>query len=123
MSENADFGQPVQNERDECVFVDSMKKLRACIRCHLIKSESQFKKDGCDNCLYFKEKSYTYSDYTSANFEGLVSIMDPQISWVARHMNVHRYIPGSYCVRILDELKNEDIEMFKQNNINLAKQW
>jgi hypothetical protein len=59
------------------ILPNAYKKLRACRECRLIKTEEQFMKDGgCENC-----PSYEISDvesleqYTSANFDGLVSVI------------------------------------------------
>ena len=29
-----------------------LKKLRGCLRCYLVKTEQQFKTDGCENCPF-----------------------------------------------------------------------
>ena len=104
----------------EYVVLDGLKKLRACFVCHLIKTENQFRKEGCDNCLYFKHINHSYPDYTSPNFEGLVSVIDPEISWVARHLNVHRLLPGTYCLRIKDEITGDILETLKEYKISYA---
>jgi hypothetical protein len=43
----------------------SLKELRACVFCRLIKTRKQFADDGCDNC-----GNVDIEDDTSANFKG-----------------------------------------------------
>jgi hypothetical protein len=45
----------------------SLKELRACVFCKLIKTRKQFSDDGCDNC-----GAVDVEDNTSANFKGFV---------------------------------------------------
>ena len=102
------------------VRLESLKKTRACFRCHLIKTEHQFRKKGCDNCPYFRQNSHSYLDYTSANYEGLICIINPEVSWTAKHLNVHRFIPGAYCLKIRDEIKGDALETLKSFKISCA---
>ena len=74
---------------DEMVIANDVKKLRACYGCHLVKSERQFKNRSCENCDCFKDMNFF--SFTSANFESLVVIMDPQFSWVARYQMRGKY--------------------------------
>ena len=50
----------------------SLKQLRACLVCSLIKTFDQFESDGCDNCesvLHLKRNRDNVYDCTSSNFE------------------------------------------------------
>ena len=50
----------------------SLKQLRACLVCSLIKTFDQFETDGCDNCesvLHLKRNRDNVYDCTSSNFE------------------------------------------------------
>lgn len=50
----------------------SMKQLRACLVCSLVKTFDQFESDGCDNCesvLHLKRNRDNVYDCTSSNFE------------------------------------------------------
>ncbi len=66
-------------------YPNSLKKLRACINCHLIKTESQFLKDGCDNCTSINLNEI--SNYITSNFKGMIAITYPQGSWCAKWLN------------------------------------
>ena len=74
---------------------NDLKRLRACIHCHLIKTEEQFKETGCENCNISMLDQDTMFDNTSANFEGMISLVDPQHSWVARANNLSNEIVTS----------------------------
>ena len=63
-----------------------IRHLRACVACKLVKTIEQFRNDGCDNCKL--PRGEDYRDYTSESFEGLISLIDTQHSWVARINNL-----------------------------------
>jgi transcription elongation factor SPT4 len=47
----------------------------------------QFDEEGCDNCddfLHFKGNRDRVFECTSANFDGMIALMDPNDSWVAK---------------------------------------
>lgn len=119
----SEFGERESESPDgpEYVCLDHLQKLRACFRCHLVKSQNQFRDAGCDNCPFFKAKRYTYIEYTSQNFEGLVSVLDPGVSWVALHLGITQFVPGTYCRRIRDEISEEMLDDFRKLGIGMAK--
>ena len=100
---------------------NELKKLRACKRCHLVKTEKQFRKDGCDNCPYFKENRYTVFEYTTSNFEGMTCIMDPETSWVSKYLNVKYFVPGTYAITVRSHISDEQMEVFEANGLPLAR--
>ena len=110
-------------QSNEVAIPDGMKKQRACIRCHLIRTENQFKKEGCLNCLSFKSQNESFFDYTSANFEGLISIINPDVSWVARHLNIGKYVAGTYCLKIRDEIGSQFYSELKKNDLSFANNF
>ena len=66
------------------VLPKRMAQLRACMICSLVKSQSQFVNDGCDNCTFLSFREGKVKDYTSSSFEGLIALINPQQSWVAK---------------------------------------
>jgi len=94
-----------------------VKRLRACIYCRLIKTEEQFRKTGCENCGY---KCLDHGDIeakTSENFEGMISMIDAQHSWVARFNKIGSYkgdksqakfVAGCYCIEVVGENEEEE---------------
>ncbi|CAG9333209.1 unnamed protein product [Blepharisma stoltei] len=77
-------------------------KLRACLRCKLIKSEDQWLKDGCENCeqLEIKNDSERMIDCTTSRFEGIISMINPAQSWVGRWNRLSNKIPGCYALDV-----------------------
>ena len=63
------------------------KKLKACSRCHLIKTEEQFNKEGCENSDYEKREAL---QYITSHFKGMIAIMDTKYSWAARWLNLSK---------------------------------
>lgn len=97
-----------------------MRRLRACVRCHLVKSERQFAKQGCDNCPMFQRKEYAVGEYTSPNFEGLVALTGPRQSWISRHLNLAKFLPGAYALKLHSQVPRDLLKYFEDNNIEVA---
>ncbi|CAN0315405.1 unnamed protein product [Phaeothamnion confervicola] len=58
----------------------------------LVKTTDQasFYNEGCENCpfLYMKDDTERVNDCTSAYFTGLISMIEPRGSWVARWQRI-----------------------------------
>eukprot|EP01119_Soliformovum_irregulare_P012007 TRINITY_DN3081_c1_g1_i1.p1 TRINITY_DN3081_c1_g1~~TRINITY_DN3081_c1_g1_i1.p1 ORF type:complete len:130 (-),score=6.31 TRINITY_DN3081_c1_g1_i1:39-428(-) len=70
---------------------NDLKQLRACMICSLIKTYAQFKAFGCSNCeefLHMKSDDNKIEDCTSSTFEGTITLLDPDASWVARWQKI-----------------------------------
>lgn len=80
-----------------------LRNLRACLVCSLIKSVGMFEEDGCDNCEDFmsmkgnRERVY---ECTSNNFEGMIALMQPEESWVAKWQRLAHHVKGMYAVSV-----------------------
>eukprot|EP00742_Colponemidia_sp_Colp-10_P008573 GILJ01009294.1.p1 GENE.GILJ01009294.1~~GILJ01009294.1.p1 ORF type:complete len:114 (+),score=5.04 GILJ01009294.1:45-386(+) len=90
----------------ETTTPSSLRNLRACLQCHLLKTFDQFYNSGCENCPFFdmvgdKER---VMDCTSPSYEGIVSMMVPTESWVARWNRLIKNVPGCYCISVSGEL-------------------
>ena len=77
------------------------KDLRACLKCKLILSESQWSKRrnkdlGCVNCG--RQDKIATTPY----FNGSVSLFMPSVSWVARWNGLEGNKPGVYAVSVID---------------------
>merc|ERR1712224_32330 len=88
------------------VVPSDLKKLRACLRCYLVKTETQFIQDGCENCPFLRLDEDPDNVYacTTSSFEGIVSIIDKNESWVARWQKLGSVYPGCYCIAAQGEL-------------------
>ena len=89
---------------------DSRKKLRACLTCLLIKTESQFKDIGCSNECFVSSQ---WPENSSPSFSGMISMMRPKDSWVARWNGIKTVtdeeepkiitrMPGLYAIKVTD---------------------
>ncbi|KRX34646.1 60S ribosomal protein L7a [Trichinella murrelli] len=85
------------------------RNLRACLVCSMIKSIDQFESQGCDNCEQFlsmkhdRDKVY---DCTSANFDGMIFLTDPDDSWVGRWQMISKKKIGIYAISVSGTLPN-----------------
>ncbi|CAG8790169.1 43882_t:CDS:2 [Gigaspora margarita] len=71
------------------------RQLRACLVCSLVKNTEQFRKEGCENCepfLQFKRHPERVQECTSTNFDGLIALMKPDDSWVARYKKIGKFL-------------------------------
>lgn len=60
----------------------------------MIKTFEQFEFDGCDNCdeyLHMKNNRDMVYDCTSSNFDGMIALMNPEDSWVAKWQRISEY--------------------------------
>ena len=65
------------------IYPKDLKKLKACVDCHLVKTLPQFQKEGCDNCHFSKNE---LSEKLTSKFKGIIAITDPKKSWAARYL-------------------------------------
>jgi len=85
----------------------SLKQLRACLVCSLIKTFDQFESDGCDNCetvLHLKRNRDNVYDCTSSNFEGMIAACRPEDSWVCRWQRISKFNKGVYAISVQGRL-------------------
>ncbi|UYV79036.1 SUPT4H1 [Cordylochernes scorpioides] len=71
-----------------------LRNLRACLLCSMIKTLEQFEYDGCDNCeehLGMKGNRDMVYECTSANFDGMIAMMGPEDSWVAKWQRICKF--------------------------------
>merc|ERR1712216_461491 len=82
------------------VVPSDLKKLRACLRCYLIKTGTQFLQDGCENCpfLHLDEDRDQVYQCTTSSFQGVVSMISAEDSWVARWLHLGSMYPGCYAI-------------------------
>ena len=87
------------------IYPKQLRRLRACIHCHLLKTEDQFQKEGCENCGTDKRDT----NFTT-NFKGIIAVTDPIHSWAAKWLNISDRYPGFYCLDIFEENDNVNNE-------------
>jgi hypothetical protein len=112
----------------------SLRNLRACRTCKLVKTLAQFEQAMCDNCagewadgeriekVSDARRKLMAEDNTTADFVGHVAMMRPEDSWVARWLKMHTsaggaaearasFKPGLYAISLPVE---EDIRAQEQ---------
>eukprot|EP00386_Alphamonas_edax_P013174 GDKI01040780.1.p1 GENE.GDKI01040780.1~~GDKI01040780.1.p1 ORF type:complete len:135 (-),score=33.79 GDKI01040780.1:23-391(-) len=100
----------------EGVAPASMKDLRACMNCKLVQTGKQFMEEGCPNChlIDYKGDRDKVQNCTTTNYSGLISLMQPKQSWVARYNKLTEHVPGCYAVHVsgdLPEAVQDDLRM------------
>ena len=96
------------------------RKLRACLLCSLVKTQAQFRRDGCDNCeevLSLRSSMERVTDCTSPNFDGMIGIMNPERSWVARWQRCDKFVKGIYAIKVNGRLPVEIEEDLQDKGI------
>jgi transcription elongation factor SPT4 len=113
----ADAEQPQFEHAD---VADSMKGMRACLGCSLVKTFNQFYDIGCENCpfLEMSDDSKRVHECTTAYFEGMIAMMEPSGSWVGRWQQLAAFLPGMYAVQTVGELPKADIDMCKAQGLH-----
>eukprot|EP00668_Euglena_longa_P029278 GGOE01036624.1.p1 GENE.GGOE01036624.1~~GGOE01036624.1.p1 ORF type:complete len:142 (-),score=49.75 GGOE01036624.1:207-632(-) len=76
----------------------TLKDLRACIYCRRIKSYAQFLETGCENCSGMVKSRA--DEWTSANFDGFISLIEPTKSWAGRWHGMGALLPGCYAIKV-----------------------
>merc|ERR1712159_681378 len=88
---------------------ETQRNLRACLQCRLIKTQSEFRKDDCENCanIDIQDDIDRVIAYTTPTFEGMIAMMDPNESWVARYQGQSRLVRGCYAISVTGDLPTD----------------
>ncbi|ODM90091.1 Transcription elongation factor SPT4-B [Orchesella cincta] len=81
---------------------DPMKNLRACMICSLIKSESEFENEGCDNCERWLKLGGIRGSWTAIQAK---TLKEPHNSWVAKWQRISHFKQGIYAVNVRGEVE------------------
>ncbi|KAI8904457.1 Spt4/RpoE2 zinc finger-domain-containing protein [Gorgonomyces haynaldii] len=101
------------------IIPSDKKKLRACMLCSLVKKETQFKEDGCDNCeqvLHLQDDPEKIQECTSAQFDGVIGLVN-QRGWVAKWQRIDKFKRGLYAIRVTGRLPIEVEESLMDRGI------
>ncbi|KAJ0411887.1 hypothetical protein ATCC90586_005982 [Pythium insidiosum] len=98
---------------------NTFRELRACMTCSLVKTFTQFYDTGCENCgfLQMADNRQRVADCTSAHYEGMIAMMHPKESWVAKWQRIGRLVPGIYAVSVYGELPESIKRFLEDRNI------
>ena len=102
----------------------SLRDMVACRRCYLVKSFEQFLDDGCENCqfLKMKDKPERCEECTTKSYQGLVAMMRPKTSWVAKWQGLHNFCSGAYAMRVNVELSEKDKENLRDKKVPMFEE-
>ncbi|CAF1921108.1 unnamed protein product [Rotaria magnacalcarata] len=79
---------------------NDLRNLRACLVCSLIKSA------GNSELVY---------ECTSSNFEGMIALMHPEESWVAKWQRIAHHVKGMYAISVTGTLPRRIQRELAQN--------
>lgn len=79
---------------------DSERQLLACNMCSIILSKAQWDKMDCPNAC-------SHPDPTPY-FKGMISLLAPSGSWVARFNNLKGRAPGIYAMQVDNAVQQEE---------------
>lgn len=77
---------------------------------------------GCDNCeemIGMAEDRGRVEDFTTSNFSGMVTVMDPSTSWVTKWTHQRNKVPGCYCLMINADPTDAVLEVAADKGIKL----
>ncbi|EFA76981.1 transcription initiation factor Spt4 [Heterostelium album PN500] len=78
----------------------NFKSAKACTGCGLVKTQQQFDENGCENCGGGRRRASTT---TTPNFEGVIAVLKPNESWIARKQGLDSRVPGCYALNMTDK--------------------
>ncbi|KAJ5702416.1 hypothetical protein N7488_009964 [Penicillium malachiteum] len=99
---------------------NQQRYLRACMVCSIVQSHTKFQRDGCPNCetsLQLRGNLDAIQECTSQVFEGLISVRDPSVSWVARWQRLDNYVPGTYATKVTGVLPDYIIGTLEDSGV------
>ncbi|EEB05468.1 transcription elongation factor complex subunit Spt4 [Schizosaccharomyces japonicus yFS275] len=91
----------------------SRSRSRACLVCGIILPYNTFAAKGCPN-----DGLDDVETYTSPVFEGVMAMVAPTESWVARWQRIDAFTPGMYATRVQGSLSDEMIDSLRQRGIH-----
>lgn len=94
--------------------------MRACMVCSIVKPYNDFHRSGCPNCesiLQLQNSPDAIAECTSAVFDSLITVGNPQSSWVAKWQRLTSYTPGIYAVKVVGTLPDEVLQVLEDNGV------
>ncbi|KAK0523220.1 transcription elongation factor spt4 [Tilletia horrida] len=85
-------------------------KLRACLQCNFVQRGSEFNAKGCPNCqesLEMAQDLQRVAQFTTSRFDGILAMLEPEKSWVARWQRIENRVPGLYAVKVKGKVPQE----------------
>jgi len=107
----------------EAEFSSLNKQLRACRICRLLKTERQFIEGGCENCPFLNIRDYRTEihEYTTPNFTGMISVVDPDSSWATKWVHLNKRMPGCYALAITEEMPASIRDLMDRKGVRVPR--
>lgn len=104
------------DEINDQIVPRDFKGLRACLNCTLVKTFDQFFQDGCDNCpnLELSNNKDQVNQWTTMSFDGIVSLMKPMESWVAKWQGLREMTPGCYAIKVFGTRPDDERQVAEE---------
>jgi len=87
--------------------------------CSLVKTTAQFEENGCENCAFLDMKAdrnrVLYC--TSPTFDGIIAMMDPPASWVAKWQRIGKFVRGCYAIQVQGKVADEIMQELSKHNL------
>lgn len=100
------FHTPLPMSKGAAELPPRLKGLRACLRCRLIKSSQQFMDEGCENCNEeLGDDATAVENFTTPVFKGMIAMMEPKSSWIARWHRQENKARGMYAMKVYGQQK------------------
>lgn len=95
------------------------KKLRACMRCNLVKTSEQFFGSGCENCpfLNMEQDNERVHSCTTAAFSGIICLTKPHETWAGKWVRVAKQKPGVYAISVTGQLPEEIAQIVNEAGV------
>ncbi|TPX36884.1 hypothetical protein SeMB42_g02473 [Synchytrium endobioticum] len=98
--------------------------LRACLLCSIIQKERDFRRFGCPNCdeiLQIKGSAERVEECTSSRYEGIIAMMNPERSWVAKWQRVDKFVKGLYAIKVIGVLPAGVIDEIEEAGVHYRR--
>lgn len=96
------------------------RNLRACLLCSIVLSYNEFHNKGCPNCeelLLLRLSPENILELTSQVFEGLITLHNPQTSWVAKWQRLSEYKAGIYATKVVGRLPDDIVQGLEDQGV------
>lgn len=85
-----------------------------------MKTLDQFDDEGCENCdefLHLRHNRDKVFECTSANFDGMIAMMDPTDSWVSKWQRLEHCARGMYAISVSGDLPEAIKRTLREKNV------
>ncbi|KAG7562871.1 hypothetical protein FFLO_01700 [Filobasidium floriforme] len=95
-------------------------RYRACLVCSYVQPSPDWMARGCPNCEAIVRVAGSQDQIkkcTSIQFDGVIAVLRPKESWVARWQRNVNHVPGLYAVRVIGRPPTSVIQRIQQSGV------